>query len=270
MDEVATGRAPHPLAIDDPRPVLIVLHQEMSTPGRVGRLLQAQGHRLDVRRPRFGDPLPRTMAGHAGAIIFGGPMSANDPDDYIRTEIDWIGVPLRENAPFLGICLGAQMLASHLGQRVFPHPQGQVEIGYYPITPTPAAEVMFGGTFPRRVYQWHREGFAAPGGSTLLASGLDFECQAFCCGNAYAVQFHPEVTYAMMCQWTVKAAERLVQPGATPARRHLEGWFEHDGAVARWTDAFLRSWVTRGFVPATPPDHMPVEHAFGDAVPVAG
>src|ERR1035437_10684342 len=71
-------------------PVLIVLHQETSTPGRVGNVLRALGYRLDIRRPRFGDPLPRTLDGHAGAVIFGGPMSANDPDDFVRREIDWI------------------------------------------------------------------------------------------------------------------------------------------------------------------------------------
>jgi GMP synthase (glutamine-hydrolysing) len=119
-------------------PVLIVLHQETSTPGRVGNALRALGHKLDIRRPRFGDSLPETLDGHAGAVIFGGPMSVNDPDDFIRREIDWIAVPLRERRPFLGICLGAQMLAMQLGARVAPHPQGRSQIGYYPIRPTPA------------------------------------------------------------------------------------------------------------------------------------
>ncbi len=86
-----------------PQPFLIVLHQETSTPGRIGYALRQRGHALDVRRPRFGDPLPETMAGHAGAIIFGGPMSANDTDDFIRREIDWLRVPLKEKKPFLGI-----------------------------------------------------------------------------------------------------------------------------------------------------------------------
>ena len=67
-------------------PVLIVLHQETSTPGRVGRLLMERGYPLDIRRPRYGDPLPDTLAGHAGAVIFGGPMSANDEEDFIRRE----------------------------------------------------------------------------------------------------------------------------------------------------------------------------------------
>src|SRR5690242_20540360 len=92
-----------------PRPVLVVLHQESSTPGRIGNALRALGYALDIRRPRFGDPLPETLDEHAGAVILGGPMSANDGDDYVRREIDWIEVPLREQRPFLGICLGAQM-----------------------------------------------------------------------------------------------------------------------------------------------------------------
>jgi GMP synthase (glutamine-hydrolysing) len=109
-----------------PDPILIILHQEHSRPGRIGHALQQLGYPLDVRRPRFGEPLPSTMAEHAGAVIFGGPMSANDSDDFIRREIDWIGVPLRENKPFLGICLGAQLCAKQLGGKVFRHPDGHV------------------------------------------------------------------------------------------------------------------------------------------------
>jgi GMP synthase (glutamine-hydrolysing) len=41
-------------------PVLIILHQEHSTPGRIGQALQQLGYTLDVRRPRFGEPLPAT------------------------------------------------------------------------------------------------------------------------------------------------------------------------------------------------------------------
>ena len=157
--------------------ILVVLHQEHSTPGRVGCALQQLGYRLDVRRPRFGEPLPDTMAEHDAAIIFGGPMSANDEDDFIRKEIDWIAVPMKANKPFLGICLGAQMCARQLGGRVFRHPQGRAEIGYYPIRPT-AAGLAVVGQWPECVYQWHREGFDLPPCAELLAEGDTFEVQA--------------------------------------------------------------------------------------------
>lgn len=241
MDRIAgpNGHAP-----EASRRILIVLHQEHSSPGRIGRLLIEDGYTLDIRRPRFGDPLPKTMQAHDGAIIFGGPMSANDADDYIKREIDFIGAPLKEWKPFLGICLGAQMLARHLGHRVAPHPDGRIEAGYYDIRPTAESQRLCGCALPGKVYQWHREGFDLPAGATLLAEGDDFETQAFSYGgNAFGLQFHPEVTYAMMCKWTVKGAERLSLPGAMPPDLHLKGWYMHDAAVADWLKNFLRVWA---------------------------
>ena len=223
----------------------MILHQELSTPGRIGTLLRQAGYDLDIRRPRFGDALPATLRDHAGAIIFGGPMSANDADEYIRREIDWIGVPLAENKPFLGLCLGAQMLARHLGTRVYRHPQGRVEIGYHAIDPTDMGRRLCQAAFPRHVYHWHREGFDLPFGADLLATGKHFEVQACRYGDsAYGLQFHPEVTYAMICRWTVRALDRaLGEPGACPRHAHLEGWHLHDAAVAHWLRVFLGHWL---------------------------
>ena len=228
----------------DQAPVLVVLHQDHSTAGRIGHLLERAGKRLDIRRPRYGDPLPKTMANHAGAVIFGGPMSANDPDDYIRQEIDWINIPLKEGKPFLGVCLGAQMLARCLGHRVYSHADDRAEIGYYPVRPTSEGRAICIAPFPEHVYHWHREGFDLPTGATLLASGDVFDVQACRYGaNAYGFQFHPEVTYAMMCRWGVRAADRMDAPGARAAREHREDWYQHDHATARWTPEFLRRWL---------------------------
>lgn len=229
------------------RPVLIILHQEHSTPGRVGRLLLERGVPLDIRRPRFGDSLPETMDGHSGAIIFGGPMSANDGDDWLKAETDWIGVPLRDNAPFLGICLGAQMLTRCLGGVVAYHPQGKIEAGYYPISITDAGRALeqdIGAPWPTTVYQWHREGTTSPPDCTMLATGDEFREQAFRYRrNAWGLQFHPEVTFAMMHRWTTRAAERLALPHAQQREAHLTGWYQHDAAVALWIGRFLDRWL---------------------------
>jgi GMP synthase (glutamine-hydrolysing) len=229
------------------RPVLVVLHQEQSTPGRVGNLLRALGHPLDIRRPRFGDPLPKTLDNHAGSVIFGGPMSANDGDDYVRREIDWIAIPLRQQRPFLGICLGAQMLAMQLGARVAPHAQGLTQIGYYPIRPTAAGEARC-PNWPQQVYHWHREGFELPAGAELLAEGDDFPVQAFRTGNAFGFQFHPDVTTAMMHCWTTRGC--VDQPGAQPRHRHFEGRAIYDVAERAWLRNFIKDWLA--LMPAVP------------------
>ena len=214
--------------------VLIVLHQEHSTPGRVGRTLREMGARLDIRRPSLDEPLPKTLRGHDGAVIFGGPMGANDSHDWIRREIDWLEVPLAEQKPFLGICLGAQMLTRALGARVFTYEDKRSEIGYFPISPTAAADRLCAKPFPRCAYQWHADGFDLPEGAELLATGgADFPNQAFRYGKAVGLQFHPEVTYHMMCRWTIRGAERLTRPGAQSRPLHLGGWFQHDGLRRR-------------------------------------
>ena len=224
-------------------PVLIVLHQEMSTPGRVGHYLQAHGIPLDVRRPALGCPLPATLERHAGVVVFGGPMSANDETDFIRREIEWLSVPLKEQKPFLGICLGAQMLARYLGARVCFHPEGLVEIGYYPLHVTAAGRAVC-EDWPSHVYQWHREGFDLPAGAQLLAEGDTFAMQAFRYGPAaYAVQFHAEVTHAMMCRWMTRGHARMELPGARSRTEHYADRPVYDPAIRRWLADFLNQWM---------------------------
>ena len=238
-----------PVASQDLRPVLIILHQETSTPGRVGNALRALGYHLDIRRPRFGDPLPETLDDHAAAVIFGGPMSANDPDDYVRREIGWIEVALREARPFLGICLGAQMLAKQLGAKVAPHPEGRAQIGYYPIRPTAAGHAACPG-WPDHVYHWHREGFELPTGAELLAEGCDFPNEAFQYGHAFGFQFHPDVTTAMMHRWTTRGCERMATtPGARERHHHFAGRAQYDVIERAWLSNFLGSWLKRAPVP---------------------
>ena len=223
-------------------PILIVLHQQSSTPGRVGHALLERGFALDIRRPRYGDPLPATMAEHAGAIIFGGPMSANDEDDFVRREIDWLAVPLKERKPFLGICLGAQMLARHLGSRVYPHADGHAEVGYYPIRPTLSGLTVC-DPWPEQVYQWHREGFDLPAGGDLLAQGDSFPVQAFRYEGAYALQFHPDVTHATICLWTTRGHDRTLLPNAKPRAAHFADRAVYDPAGRAWLTAFVNHWL---------------------------
>lgn len=220
------------------KPVLCIVHQEHSIPGRVGHALQQLGYPLDIRRPRFGDPLPETMDGHTGAVVFGGPMSANDSDDFVRREIDWMAVPIAEDKPLLGICLGAQMLVNHLGGHVEGHGEGLVEIGWYPLRATEEGRKLM--HWPDMVYQFHREGFSLPKDATLLATADTYPNQAFRYGdNAWGIQFHGELTRMMMQRWVVHGAHRFELPGAQPGRDHLGGRLVWDMHLKRWLAEFL-------------------------------
>ena len=225
-------------ATRDRRPILIVLHQERSSPGRVGQLLVEKGYSLDMRRPVLGDKLPSTLEGHAGAVVFGGPMSANDGDDFVKAEISWLDVPLKENRPFLGICLGAQLLVRHLGGNVEPNADGSTEIGWYPLRPTEKGRRLM--HWPKMVYHFHREGFDLPRGAELLAEGDAYPNQAFRYnGNAWGLQFHAELTRAMMHRWVVHGAHRFILPNAQQGREHLEGRMLFDAPLKAWLGEFL-------------------------------
>lgn len=246
-----SSRGPDRAAAEPLKPILVILHQEQSNPGHIGQTLKLHGHALDIRRPRFCDSLPLTLAGHDGLVIFGGPMSANDPDDYIKRETNFIGVALKEEKPFLGVCLGAQMMARLLGARVFLDPREQVEIGYHDIEPLPVASDVLGGgapQWPRSVYQWHKEGFELPSGATLLArNDSPFPNQAYSVGKAaVGIQFHPEITYAMISRWSGYNPQRLTQQGAQSRDSQMAAHIANGPLVRRWLDGFLRRWVAVG------------------------
>ncbi|MDF3074925.1 MAG: hypothetical protein K0S54_2592 [Alphaproteobacteria bacterium] len=232
------------MASADKSRVLAVVHQETSRTGRVGQLLECWGYEVERCCPNIGHALPDDLSPYAGVVMFGGPMSANDCTTLpgIKAELAWLPKVLDADTPFLGICLGAQLMARVMGAGVNTHPEGRAEIGYVEIEPVHASCQIF----PEKmhVYQWHREGFDLPRDCTLLARGEHFENQAYRYGErVYGVQFHPEVTLEMKQIWTVKGAERLKMPGAQPADQHIDLHPVHDPKLGVWTERFLRRWL---------------------------
>lgn len=239
-------------------PILTVVHQATSNPGLVGAILREMGYRLDIRCLAVGDTLPPTLDDHSAALVFGGPMSANDDHlDFIRQELNWIPSVLAEQKPYLGICLGAQLLARSLGARVTPHPEGLREIGYYPILPTATGRAIL--PQPMLVYQWHQEGFEVPSGARLLATGNAFSHQAFGYGSrAYGLQFHPEITTTMVNHWTTEGADQLHYPGAQGRAYHISHHRLYRQPVERWLRQFLAHWLSIS---------APAEAVWGDHHP---
>jgi GMP synthase (glutamine-hydrolysing) len=224
------------------RRVLVIVHQEHSTPGRVGEMLVARGFALDRRCPSLGDPLPTNLAHYTACVIFGGPQSANDDHlPGIRAELDWLERhALPSSTPLLGICLGAQEMARVLGARVGPHESGQVEIGYKSVAPTSV-----GNTFlpqPATFYQWHSETFEIPPGALHLAENNAFPGQAFCYGaHAWAIEFHPEMTLEMINRWCTseRGAAKLDLPGAQPHGEQVADFRRHAASSDAWLSRFL-------------------------------
>jgi GMP synthase-like glutamine amidotransferase len=128
-------------------------------------------------------------------IIMGGPMSVNDEDKYpwLVYEKQFIRDAVMRGIPVLGICLGAQLIASAMGARVYPNPVK--EIGWFPIraVPTPVGILHLPEEFS--AFHWHGETFDLPAGAVHLAKSDACENQAFQLNrNVIGLQFHLETT----------------------------------------------------------------------------
>ena len=224
--------------------VVLIDHPVGQRDDRASQMLAERGFALEWCCPGKGDSLPRPGPQHVGAVVYGGTENLSEDEDrpYIRQELDWIGRWVGQDLPFLGICLGGQLLARALGARVAPHPEALHEIGYYPIAPAPAVNGFLSG--PMHVYQWHKEGFELPPDAALLASGETFPNQAFRYGaRAYGIQFHPEVSPPVMRRWLTEASAHLDRPGAHSPDQQIADAARFDAAMAAWLAGFLDRWL---------------------------
>jgi len=228
---------------------LIILHQKRSITGDIGNKLKARGYSLDIRRPCCGESLPVNLDNHALVVILGGAISVNDDCEYKDYEIAWLKIVLESNKPFLGICLGAQMLAKHLGCKIEKHDNKLAEIGFFPIEPTELGHKLFKDQ--KTFYQFHDEGFELPSDSKLLATGKTFKHQAFQYKNCYAFQFHPEVNLHLHLRWLffvlLYKPRKFFIPGAQNILYQLYLRFKHNKSVSVWLDHFLDNYFLKNY-----------------------
>lgn len=222
--------------------ILILLHQKTSQAGAVGAWLENRGYLLDIRHSLQGDKLPESLDKHAGVIVFGGHMSAND--HIVEKEVHWLDLVLERQLPYFGICLGAQMMIRQLGGEIKPHKNGLVEIGYHTIKATNAGSDRI-EKWPERCFQWHSEGFSLPAGATALATGERFPNQAFSYGeNIFGVQFHPEITADIITRWSTSAEHMLTKKGAHIKERLLQDHHRYVVAQRQWLHDFMQHWTS--------------------------
>ena len=225
--------------------VLYVLHQKTSVAGDIGNKFKERGFLEEIVRPPLGDKLPDDLSKYNAIVIFGGPMSVNDDDQFIKDEIKWMGKVIKSKIPFLGICLGAQILAKHLGCDVVKNENDLAEIGFYEIKPIGEGDNIF--RQQNIFYQFHTEGFDVPEGCQLLAGGEVFKNQAFRYENCYALQFHPEVNFFVHLRWLllilIKKPKVLFINGSQNLFYQLYLRVKHNKSVSIWLDSFIDNYL---------------------------
>lgn len=174
--------------------VHILQHVFFEGAGSILHWLEHRNAKVSVTRLFDSQPLP-SLSDFDVLIALGGPMSVNDEDTlpWLRLEKSLIKDSVESGKPVLGICLGAQLIASSLGAHVY---QGEhKEIGWFPVRPIPHQTDSFTFTGEIDVFHWHGETFSLPVGAVHLAESDGCPHQAFQIGDrTIGLQFHLETT----------------------------------------------------------------------------
>ncbi|MBI3648698.1 MAG: type 1 glutamine amidotransferase [Actinobacteria bacterium] len=146
----------------------------------------------------------------SGVVMFGGTANVDQTDDhpFLARVRGYARQAVEAGVPYLGICLGSQILARALGSEVVKSPVK--ECGFEPIRPTAEGKqdpLLSQYSDGDMVVQWHEDTYELPPGAVLLATGDSIAVQAYRAGErAWGIQFHQEVDAVEFGWWVDIAA----------------------------------------------------------------
>lgn len=190
-----------------PRKCAVVLtHAPFEGPGIIADVLRARGYTVELRALYDGDSVPTELPSEDVLVVMGGSMGVGDVGGseypFLDAELRLLERRATADAPVLGVCLGAQLLAAAAGAKVYgmTRPDGSrlYEVGWAPVqfTSNGLDDALLSG-IPQSapVLHWHGDTFELPRGARGLASSALCENQAFLLGSSlFGLQFHCEVT----------------------------------------------------------------------------
>ena len=192
--------------------LLVFQHLSVEHPGVLRDFWKADGVTWDVVELDEGEQIPSDLSGYDALVAMGGPMDVWQEDSlpWLRIEKavirDWV---VERGMPFLGICLGHQLLAEALGGSVGP--MSKAEVGIVNVLRTQVAvddAIMASLPGDYDCFQWHgAEVKHLPLGAEIIATNEHCAVQAFRWGRrAYGFQYHVELTETTVSDWAAVPA----------------------------------------------------------------
>lgn len=186
--------------------ILYIMHVDIEGPETIAPFFEKHGFKSKIIKLYDGESLPKDFDGIDAVVCLGGPMNVYEEDKYpyLKDENVFIQQVLKKEVPFLGICLGSQLLSKASGGQVTRSPKEEIGWRTISLTSDGQKDPLFKDlTRDFLVYQWHGDMFSVPAGGKLLAAGPDCPRQALRVGkNAYGIQFHIEITDKSITEWS--------------------------------------------------------------------
>ena len=188
------------------RRALAFQHMDDEPPGLFGRFLEEQGAELDIVMLHRGETIP-SLAPYDFLLVMGGAMDVweTDAHPWLKDEVaairEWTW---NRNRPFMGVCLGLQLLTQALGGEVGLASAAEVGFGKVELNGVGLTHPLMRGLQPSlKVMQWHHaEVSVLPDGAEVLASSATTNVQIMSVGqDILATQFHGELTPALIDRW---------------------------------------------------------------------
>lgn len=225
--------------------VLILQHAECERPGRIQESLEEAGIPtriltiLDQKKPDLPD-----VSEYCGLVVMGGPMGALDFEDYpgLKAEHKLVKTAVEASKPVLGVCLGHQIIAVALGGKL--KKGKEPEIGFGHIDRVNRHEYAPLDSEGMTVLHWHNDVISVPDGATVIAKTDVTKVQAFAYGSALGLQYHLEVSPAILEQWlsTPAMVEGLKK---SQIKKIREDFAAQDACIHRVADATFSAFAAR-------------------------
>lgn len=226
------------------RDALALRHVPFEDLGLLAPLLGARGYRTSYLDVPVEPITPEVVLQPDLLVVLGGPVGVYEDDVYpfLRTEKDAVRARVGAGLPTLGVCLGAQLVATALGADVVA--TGRKEIGYAPLTLTDKGRrSVLAPLDGVPVLHWHGDEFAVPEGADRLAQTPGFPNQAFSAGpHVLGLQFHLEADHTRIEQWLVGHAHELAAAGINPSRIRTDA-AAHGSRLAEAAVGVFERWL---------------------------